>query len=97
MNYHFWATAHHPRELYAAGDYPNQSDPDAAPGLPSYAKQNRSLDNTSLTVWHTINAHHVVRPEDWPVMPVCYAGFNLKPMGFFERNPAINLPPRHGA
>ena len=26
-------------------------------------------------------------------MPVEYAGFTLKPMGFFDRNPAIDLAP----
>jgi primary-amine oxidase len=35
----------------------------------------------------------VARPEDWPVMPVEYTGFTLKPAGFFERNPAIDVAP----
>jgi primary-amine oxidase len=38
---------------------------------------------------------HVVRPEDWPVMPVTRAGFNLKPAGFFDYNPAVDVPPPH--
>jgi primary-amine oxidase len=37
-----------------------------------------------------------VRPEDWPVMPVDYAGFKLKPVGFFDRNPALNVPAADG-
>jgi primary-amine oxidase len=36
--------------------------------------------------------NHIVRPEDWPVMPVQQAGFSLKPWGFFERNPALDVP-----
>jgi primary-amine oxidase len=28
-------------------------------------------------------------------MPVATAGFLLKPVGFFERNPALDLPPPH--
>jgi len=35
----------------------------------------------------------VVRPEDWPVMPCAYTGFHLKPVGFFDGNPALDLPP----
>lgn len=40
---------------------------------------------------------HFPRPEDWPVMPVDYAGFKLKPQGFFDRNPSLNAPtpPEH--
>jgi primary-amine oxidase len=31
--------------------------------------------------------------EDWPVMPVASIGFQLKPEGFFEQSPAMDLPP----
>ena len=44
-------------------------------------------------VWYTFGHHHVPRPEDWPVMPVTLIGFSLKPVGFFERNPALDVPP----
>ena len=44
-------------------------------------------------VWYTFAPNHVVRPEDWPVMPVEYTGFMLMPVGFFDRNPALDVPP----
>jgi primary-amine oxidase len=37
--------------------------------------------------------NHVPRFEDRPVMPVASLGFHLKPDGFFEHNPALDLPP----
>ncbi|HET6192944.1 MAG TPA: hypothetical protein VFE59_38760 [Trebonia sp.] len=37
------------------------------------------------------------RPEDFPVMPVEYAGFTLKPFGFFDTNPAIDLAAPSGS
>ena len=40
----------------------------------------------------SFGAHHMVRPEDWPVMPVSFAGFMLKPVGFFDGNPALDMP-----
>ena len=46
-----------------------------------------------MVVWYTFGAHHVVRPEDWPVMPVSTIGFMLKPVGFFDRNPGLDVPP----
>ena len=30
-------------------------------------------------------------------MPVTTVGFSLKPVGFFERNPALDVPPSHAA
>ena len=42
-------------------------------------------------MWHTFGLTHFPRPEDWPVMPVDYAGFKLKPVGFFDRKPALNV------
>ena len=50
---------------------------------------------TDVVVWHTVGVTHVPRPEDWPVMPVEYCGFTLLPFGFFERNPALDVPPSH--
>jgi primary-amine oxidase len=90
MTKHLWVTRYDPQERYAAGDYPNQHPGGA--GLPAYVADDAPLDNTALVAWYTFGAHHVVRPEDWPVMPVTYIGFALKPAGFFDRNPALDVP-----
>jgi primary-amine oxidase len=97
MTRHLWVTRHDPRERYGAGDYPNQHPGGA--GLPAYAQDDAPLEDTDVVVWYTFGAHHVVRPEDWPVMPVTYVGFMLKPVGFFDRNPALDVPrpSGHGA
>jgi primary-amine oxidase len=92
---HLWVTPYHPDERYAAGDYPNQHPGGA--GLPAYTAANRSLENTDVVLWYTFGAHHVPRPEEWPVMPVAYIGFHLKPLGFFDGNPALDVPPARPA
>jgi primary-amine oxidase len=86
-----WVTAYDERQMFPAGDYPNQHPGGA--GLPEYVAADRPLENTDLVLWHTFVAHHVVRPEDWPVMPVSHVGFHLKPMGFFDGNPALDVAP----
>ncbi|MCC7369746.1 MAG: primary-amine oxidase [Chloroflexi bacterium] len=90
MTKHLWVTQYEPTERYAAGDYPNQHPGGA--GLPEFVAQDRSLDNEELVVWYTFGAHHSVRPEDWPVMPVTCIGFMLRPSGFFDRSPALDVP-----
>ena len=92
--HHIWVTQYSPQERYAAGDYPYQSRGGA--GLPKYVEQDRALEHEDVVVWYTFGAHHVARPEDWPVMPVSYVGFHLKPSGFFDGNPGLDVPaPEH--
>jgi primary-amine oxidase len=88
-----WVTAYDPDQLHAAGDYPYQHAGGA--GLPAYVQANRPVRDTDIVVWHTFVAHHVVRPEDWPVMPVTTAGFHLRPFGYFDASPALDLPRPH--
>lgn len=90
IDYHLWVTPQRDRERYAAGDYPTQSKP--GDGLPAWAAQNRSIENTDLVVWYTMGMHHVPRAEDWPVMPTAWHEFELQPFDFFARNPALDLP-----
>jgi primary-amine oxidase len=88
---HLWVTPYHPGERYAAGEYPNLHPGGA--GLPEWTSADRPIDGEDVVVWYTFGHHHVPRPEDWPIMPVTTAGFSLKPVGFFERNPALDVPP----
>jgi len=58
----------------------------------------RDIDGADIVLWHVFGTTHFPRVEDWPVMPVEYTGFTLVPFGFFDRNPALDLPaptPRH--
>ncbi len=86
-----WVTKYHPNERYPAGDYPNQNP--GGDGLPLYSAANRELENTELVLWYTFGHNHIPRPEDWPVMPTSCIEFSLKPNGFFDANPAMDMPP----
>lgn len=90
--HNFWVTPFDENEQCAAGEYPHLGEGD---GLPYWTQQDRNVDDTDIVVWHTCGVTHLPRPEDWPVMPVEYTGFTLHPVGFFDRNPAINLPSHH--
>jgi primary-amine oxidase len=92
--HNLWVTPYAPDERRAAGEYPNQHPGDD--GLPRWTAQDRSVADTDLVVWYSFGVTHFVRPEDWPVMPVEYTGFTLMPFGFFDRNPALDVPPGGG-
>ncbi len=86
-----WVTPYRADERRAAGDYPNQHR--GGDGLPAWTAADRPLTETDVVVWHTFGVTHIPRPEDWPVMPVEYTGFQLVPVGFFDRNPALDVAP----
>ncbi|GAA2288551.1 primary-amine oxidase [Nonomuraea roseoviolacea subsp. roseoviolacea] len=88
---HLWVTRYHPAERYPAGDLVNQHPGGA--GLPAYTAADRDIDGQDIVLWHTFGLTHFPRTEDWPIMPVDTCGFTLKPVGFFDRNPTLDVPP----
>ncbi len=74
-----------PEEHWAVYDILRASDR-------TWTAANRAIANTDLVAWYTVGFHHIPRPEDWPTMPVVWHSFELRPIGFFKRNPALDLP-----
>jgi primary-amine oxidase len=89
-----WVTRYDPAQRYPAGDFVNQSP--GGGGLPAYVAADRDIDGQDIVLWHTFGPTHVVRLEDWPVMPVARTGFTLRPTGFFDRNPTLDVPAPSG-
>jgi primary-amine oxidase len=88
IDHHLWVTPFAAAERYAAGDFPTLSTP--GQGLPAWTKGNRSVANTDVVLWYTFGMHHMVRAEEWPVMPVLWHEFALRPFDFHDRNPAMD-------
>jgi len=88
---HLWVTRYDPDQRYPAGDFVNQHPGGA--GIPAFIAGDRDINGADIVVWHTFGPTHVPRPEDWPVMPIARCGFTLKPTGFFDRNPTLDVPP----
>jgi primary-amine oxidase len=88
-----WVTPYAENERWPCGDFPVQAASDT--GLPAWTEADRPIENTDVVLWYVFGIHHITRPEDWPVMPVDVVSFWLKPFGFFDRNPALDVPPSH--
>ncbi|WP_341997632.1 primary-amine oxidase [Microbacterium sp. LWH7-1.2] len=85
-----FVTKYDPAERYAAGDFVNQHP--GGGGIPAFIAGDEPLIGEDVVLWHTFGLTHFPRNEDWPVMPMDYAKFTLKPYNFFERNPTLNVP-----
>jgi primary-amine oxidase len=92
IDHQLWTTPYRYEERFAAGSHPTLSEP--GQGLPAWTREDRAIEATDVVLWHTLGMHHVVRAEDWPVMPVMWHSFELRPFDFFDRNPALDLPDR---
>jgi primary-amine oxidase len=86
-----WVTPYAEDERWPCGDFPVQSAHDT--GLAEWTRAGRPIENTDVVLWYVFGIHHITRPEDWPVMPSDIVSFWLKPFGFFDRNPALDVPP----
>jgi primary-amine oxidase len=94
IEHDLWVTPYHPDERWPCGEFPNLSLDDT--GLPVWTARDRPIENADVVLWYVFGINHITRPEDWPVMPVDVVSFWLKPTGFFDRNPALDVPPPPG-
>jgi primary-amine oxidase len=86
-----WVTRHHEDERWPAGKHPTQSEDDA--GMTRWVTDDEPLENTDVVLWYVFGIHHITRIEDWPIMPADTVSFWLKPFGFFDQNPSIDVAP----
>lgn len=85
-----WVSQYAVDERYPTGDFPNQHAGHG--GLPTWTQADRDIDGEDIVVWHTFGLTHFPRIEDWPIMPVDTVGFTLRPEGFFDRSPVLDVP-----
>ena len=90
LDHHFFATRNRAEEQFAGGDYPTLSA--KYESLRDWVRDNEPIAKEDLVVWYTVGVTHVPRPEDFPIMPSVSTGFSIIPKGFFNRNPALDVP-----
>ena len=88
-----YVVRHRDGELYAAGRYTNQSRGGAGDDVRAWAARADDVVDQDLVLYAQFGLQHVPRVEDFPVMPCEILKVSLKPVNFFSRNPAIDVPP----
>ena len=96
-DHNIYVTRYRDGELYAGGKYTNQSR--GGHGVRAWANRQDPIVATDgkggedIVVWVQFGLQHVVRQEDWPVMPAETIRVSFKPCNFFDGNPALDVPP----
>jgi primary-amine oxidase len=87
-----YVTAHRDGELFAGGEYTNQSR--GGTGVRSWADRRDALaEKDDPVLWVQFGINHIPRIEDFPVMPMEMIKVVFRPNNFFDRNPALDVPP----
>ena len=89
--HHVWVTSYRDGELWAGGEFTNQSQREIS-GVSDAAARRDNVADTDVVVWSVFGLTHNPRVEDWPVMPVEKHELHIRPSDFFARNPAIDVP-----
>lgn len=90
-DHNIYITKYRDDELYAGGKYTNQSRGGA--GVRGWANRKENVKDEDIVVWVQFGINHIPRIEDFPVMPAEIIKVALKPVNFFEKNPALDVPP----
>lgn len=89
-DHNIYVTKYRPDQLYAAGQYTNQSRGGA--GVRTWSGMEDEVVDEDVVVWIQFGMNHIPRTEDFPVMPCEILKVSLKPSNFFSKNPAIDVP-----
>lgn len=85
-----YVTKYAEKELFAGGYYTNQSR--GGQGVRSWADRKDALQDADPVVWVNFGINHIPRIEDFPVMPMEMMKVTFRPVNFFDRNPALDVP-----
>ncbi|MGX1589548.1 primary-amine oxidase [Glutamicibacter sp. NPDC055491] len=85
-----WVTKREDGHRYPTGDFVNQNP--GVDGIGSWIEDDKNIDGEQISLWHTFALTHFPRTEDWPMMPVDTVGFTIRPEGFFDRSPVLDVP-----
>jgi primary-amine oxidase len=90
-DHNIYVVTHRDGELYAGGQYTNQSR--GGTGVRSWAERGDNVKDADLVLYVQAGINHVPRIEDFPVMPCEILKIHMKPVNFFDKNPALDVPP----
>lgn len=92
-----WVVPYKDYELFPAGDYVCQSTGEENhpynQTIVDWANRNENIENTDVVCYMQFGLTHFPRTEDFPIMPAEPVSIMLRASNFFQKNPALWVPP----
>jgi primary-amine oxidase len=91
-----WVVPYRDGELFPAGDYVCQSSGGHHPQnltITDWVARDEPIENTDIVCYVQFGLTHFPRMEDFPIMPAEPVSVTLRASNFFEKNPALWVPP----
>ncbi|KAF2014192.1 hypothetical protein BU24DRAFT_441798 [Aaosphaeria arxii CBS 175.79] len=92
-----WVVPYKDYELFPAGDYVCQSGGDEGhphnSTIVDWVARDEPIENTDIVCYIQFGLTHFPRTEDFPVMPAEPVSVMLRASNFFQKNPALWVPP----
>lgn len=92
-----WVLPYRDHEIFPAGQYVCQSTGEENhphnPTIVDWAARNESIENTDIVCYIQFGLTHFPRTEDFPIMPAEPVSVMLRASNFFQKNPALWVPP----
>lgn len=91
-----WVLPYRDHELFPAGNYVCQSSGEHHPDnltITDWVARNESIENTDIVCYVQFGLTHFPRTEDFPIMPAEPVSVVIRASNFFEKNPALWVPP----
>ncbi|KAI9623240.1 hypothetical protein H4Q26_014736 [Puccinia striiformis f. sp. tritici PST-130] len=88
----FFVTPYVRHQFYPAGKFVPGGIDTPADSIENWLAIDRSIDNTDIVTYLTFGVNHIPTPEQFPVMSAETLTVTLKPSGFFDQNPSLDVP-----
>ncbi|CEJ88356.1 Putative Amine oxidase [[Torrubiella] hemipterigena] len=92
-----FVTPYRDHEKYPAGDYVCQSTGQMGhpfnQTMADWVERDENIENTDIVLYNQFGLTHFPRTEDFPVMPAEPVGIMIRASNFFQKNPALWVPP----
>ncbi|EEU43565.1 uncharacterized protein NECHADRAFT_94904 [Fusarium vanettenii 77-13-4] len=92
-----WVVPYRDYEVFPAGDYVCRSTGETGhpfnQTIDDWVNRNETIENTDIVCYIQFGLTHFPRAEDFPVMPVEPVSVMMRASNFFEKNPALWVPP----